>query len=252
MTDLTFSETPRIERDAGVAVWKQIESQLANEISKGRINNDGRLPVEAALAKRFGVNRHTVRRAISALIERGLVRVERGRGMFVEDVVIDYPLTRRTSFSANLLGQGRAPTSKVIAVTVINADRMVADALSLRAGALVICRQATGFADDVPINVGLNYFPKRRFPELARHLENTISISQALQTSGLSDYRRLSTRIVARLPTSSEATALRQPAAQPVLVTEAIDGDREGLAISYGVTCFAAARVQITVEPDAT
>jgi hypothetical protein len=35
-----------------------------------------------------------------------------------------------------------------------------------------------------------------------------------------------------------------------VLVTEAIDVDPEDRPISYGVTCFAGARVQITVEPD--
>lgn len=250
MTDLTSFDAPPIEREAGIAVWRQLEIQLADDIAKGRLGEDGRLPTEAALAKRFGVNRHTVRRAISALTERGLVRVERGRGMFVQDVVIDYPLTRRTSFSANLLGQGRAPTNDVVSINTIKAGPTVAHAILLRTGALVICRQAIGFADDVPITTSRTYFPKHRFPTLAEQFENTMSISTALSSCGLADYRRLSTRILARLPTSSEAAALRQPAAQPVLVTEAIDGDREGRPISFGITCFAGARVQITVEPD--
>lgn len=249
MTDLSLSDTPPIEREAGIAVWRQLEIQLADEISKGLFGNEGRLPTEATLAKRFGVNRHTVRRAISALTERGLVRVERGRGMFVQDIVIDYPLTRRTSFSANLLGQGRAPTSDVVSINVIKADQMVAQALSLRNNALVVCRQAIGSADDVPISAGLTYFSQRRFPKLAEHLE-TMSISEALRACDLKDYRRLSTRILARLPTASEAAALRQPVIQPVLVTEAIDVDQKGRPISYGVSCFAGARVQITVEPD--
>ncbi len=248
MTDLPSLKAPPIKRDAGITVWKQLEIKLADDISKGEIDNNGRLPTEAALATRFGVNRHTIRRAISALADRGLVRIERGRGMFVQDVVIDYPLMRRTSFSANLLGQGRAPTSDVVSIKTIPADRHVATALALRTGSLVICRQAIGFADDVPITASLTYFPSRRFPGLAEQFKDGMSISSALQTCGLTDYHRLSTRIVARLPTSAEASALRQPATHPVLVTEAVDGDRKDRPISFGVSCFAGARVQITVE----
>ena len=249
MTDMTSDPNP-LERDAGVAVWRQLEIQLADDIRQGLFGDERRLPTEAALAKRFGVNRHTVRRAISALTDRGLVRVERGRGMFIEDVVIDYPLTRRTSFSTNLLAQGRAPTSDVTAINLVKADRTIADALSLDVEDPVVCRQSTGFADDVPITASLTYFPGSRFPDLADKLRGASSITKALKASGIDDYRRGSTRIFTRLPSASEAAALRQPMAQPVLVTEAIDLDLEGRPISYGVTCFAGGRVQITVEAD--
>ncbi len=249
MIDPTPFNTAPAGHEAGMAIWRRLEIQLADEIRKGRLGDEGRLPTEAALADRFAVNRHTIRRAISALTERGLVRVERGRGMFVEDVVIDYPLTERTSFSANLLAQGRAPTSDTASIRTIKADRSVASALSLRKGALVICRESTGFADDTPISSSLTCFPRGRFPKLADHLEGTNSVSKALEASGVPDYRRHATRIFARMPTPSEAAALKQPVSQPVLVTEAIDVDRKGQPISYGVTCFAGARVQITVQP---
>lgn len=250
MTEPDSFDTAPIRREAGLAVWRQVEHRLAEEIGSGQVDRNGRLPSEAELARRFGVNRHTLRRAISALAERGLVRVEQGRGMFVGDVVIDYPLKRRTSFSTNLLAQGKLPASDVVSVREMRAEGDIARALSLRSGAQVIRRQATGFADDVPINVGLTFFPSRRFPSLIAHLEDTPSISAALRASGIKDYRRLSTRILTRLPTAEEASALKQPATQPVLVTEAIDVDGQDQPISYGLTCFAGARVQITVEPD--
>ncbi len=248
MTDPTAFDA-MADRDAGIAIWRRLEIKLANEIKEGLLGNGDRLPTESALAERFAVNRHTIRRAISALTERGLVRVERGRGMFVEDVVIDYPLMERTSFSANLLAQGLAPTSDVASIRIVKADSTIASALSLRKGALVICRDSTGFADNVPISSSLTCFPKRRFPNLAGHLEETKSVSMALKASGLPDYRRQATRVLTRMPTPSEAAALKQPASQPVLVTEAIDVDPKGQPISYGVTCFAGARVQITVQP---
>ena len=72
-----------LERGAGVAVWRQIEQILAAEIAASGFGEEGRLPSEGELAKRFDVNRHTVRRAMLGLAALGLVSVEQGRGTFV-------------------------------------------------------------------------------------------------------------------------------------------------------------------------
>ena len=72
-----------IDRDSGVSVWLQIEQTLAEEIRVGLWGEGARLPTEGELSARFCVNRHTVRRAVGGLADRGLVRVEQGRGIFV-------------------------------------------------------------------------------------------------------------------------------------------------------------------------
>ena len=74
---------------AGVSLWQQIATELENEIRQRRLLSGARLPTEMALAQRFGVNRHTVRRAVGALEEAGLVRAERGRGTFVRTDLLD-------------------------------------------------------------------------------------------------------------------------------------------------------------------
>ena len=53
-----------LERGKGVAVWRQIEQQIADDIARGVFAEGSRLPTEPALAERFGVNRHTLRRAM--------------------------------------------------------------------------------------------------------------------------------------------------------------------------------------------
>jgi GntR family phosphonate transport system transcriptional regulator len=100
-------DTP-LERMAGVAMWSQIEQILAAEIGSGRFGKDGRLPTEGELAKRFDVNRHTVRRAMIGLASLGLVSVRQGRGTFVRPGAIDYTIGRRTRFSENLRQQHHA------------------------------------------------------------------------------------------------------------------------------------------------
>jgi GntR family transcriptional regulator, phosphonate transport system regulatory protein len=247
---MTSLDAAPLERGGGVAVWRQIAHRLEGDLRAGGFEAGARLPTEAELAARFTVNRHTVRRAIADLAARGLIRVEQGRGIFLQDLVIDYPLRRRTSFSANLLAQDRAPTHDVLEVVEVAADAETARALGLRRGARVVRGTSVGLADGVPVSYGRSFFPGARFPGLAERLRQAPSISAALAGYGLADYRRRSTRIVARLPSVEEALRLKQPASEPALVTEAIDVDPEDRPIRYGVTCFAGARVQLTVAPE--
>lgn len=250
MTEHGLDHDCPIERGAGVAVWRQLASRLEQDIAAGRLEANERLPTEAMLAEQFRINRHTVRRAIATLAEQGLVRVEQGRGAFVEDVVIDYPLRHRTSFSTNLLEQGRAPHHRFIDVEEIRADRRLATGLHLRRGTKLLVSRGVGLADGIPVSVGMNIFPAARFPGLGERLMQENSITKALADFGVSDYRRRETRILTRMPTADEARLLKQSASQPVLVTEAVDVDLEDQPISLGITCFAGSRVQITVGDD--
>lgn len=234
---------------AGLAPWRRVEAALAEAVRAGRIKGGERLPTEPELARRFGVNRHTVRRAIAALAGRGLVRAEQGRGTFVTDVLVDYPLGPRTRFSAALLGQGREPAHRLIDVVSLAAAPEVAAALGLSAGARVVRTRAVGTADGRPISVGTGFLPEARFPDLAGRLDLLgASMTAVFESYGLADYRRRSTRVLARRPEPEEARLLRQAPGAPVLVTEAVDVDPGGRPLRFGVTAFAGERVQIVVE----
>jgi GntR family transcriptional regulator, phosphonate transport system regulatory protein len=83
----------------GVTLWRRIADDLERDIAGGAHAAGERLPGEVAIAGRFGVNRHTVRRALAELAERGLVRAERGSGTYVEAARLAYPIGARTRFS---------------------------------------------------------------------------------------------------------------------------------------------------------
>ena len=68
---------------AAPTLWQGIHDTLAGEIGGGRYAPGAKLPTEAELARRFGVNRHTVRRALAALAEACRSRVRRGPGGLV-------------------------------------------------------------------------------------------------------------------------------------------------------------------------
>ena len=60
-----------LSRGSGVALWRQIASQIEEDIAARHFPPGGRLPTEQELATRFEVNRHTLRRAVAALEDKG-------------------------------------------------------------------------------------------------------------------------------------------------------------------------------------
>ncbi len=225
-----------LQRGDGVALWRQVEQAIATDIRSGTHAAAGRLPTEGELAARFAVNRHTVRRALAALADKGLIRTEQGRGSFVQDVVLDYPLRRRTSFSANLLEQDRVPSHEVLEVAEAVATAAIAAALDVCEGASVASAGRPGGCRSSRSAAGTPFEALRR----------ESSMSRVYAALGVRSFRRRSTRITARLPSDTEAAHLRQAMNLPVLVTEAVDIDQDGRPIR-----FAGARVQLTVDPEA-
>jgi GntR family phosphonate transport system transcriptional regulator len=237
-----------VERGEGVAVWRQIANQIEADISFGRLTPGSRLPIEAELAQRFAVNRHTVRRALAELAARGLVRAVQGRGTFVEGRPLAYPIAARTRFSEIVSLAGREAGGQLLAAGETAADRGVSDALKIAEGATVVQLETLGSADGVPISMGSGYFPLPRFARIADGYRRHGSITRAFRYCGLTDYLRAETRISARAATSDEATHLDLRPGRIVLTVDSINIDPDGVPIQFTRGVFAAERTELVVR----
>src|SRR6202795_4850716 len=123
---------------SGVARWRQVADGIERGIANGRFAAGERLPGEMEIAETYRVNRHTVRRALAALAERGFVRAERGSGTYVEAPRLAYPLRSRTRFSEIVGAGGREPRGQLIATALESATRDLARQLNLKTGAPLV------------------------------------------------------------------------------------------------------------------
>ncbi|MDX8531898.1 phosphonate metabolism transcriptional regulator PhnF [Mesorhizobium sp. VK25A] len=228
--------------------WQHVEEELAAEIAAGRFGDDMQLPREAELMERFGVGRHSIRRAMAQLQNRGLVQVEQGKGTFVRGPRLDYRLSERTRFSQNLLEQGREPLGQAIKEEEIAAPRRVSEALRLPPGEPVYHIVRLGLADGEPIDFSNAYYPVRRFPGFDKARRNGRNVSIILAEYGVTDYIRLRTDIIVRLPTREEARRLAQSETQPIVLTKKVDVDMKGTPIAYSETAWASERVQFSID----
>lgn len=232
------------------ALWTSIAATLRDEIGAGRYRPGDRLPTEAELAGRFGVNRHTVRRAIADLAGNGLVHTRRGAGVFVTVEPTDYPLGRRVRFHQNLKSAGQIPDKKILLQETRKADRREAEALDLAVGAPVHVHEGISLADGLPLALFRSVFPAERFPSLLADLADTRSVTAALARAGVTDYTRASTRLTAKLASPTQALRLRLPEGASILRSVAINIDCAGRPVEYGHTWFAGDRVCLVVTPD--
>jgi GntR family phosphonate transport system transcriptional regulator len=235
-------------RRSGVAVWRQIADTLKTEIKDRAYAQTGRLPGEAELAARFGVNRHTLRQAVAALQTEGLLRIEAGRGMFVQNEMLDYVLSRRTRYTENLLRQGLIPSKQLLTARGLPATEPVALALQIERGAPVLMVELLDEANDAPIGLASSYYPAQRFAGLLEMLMQGTRTSDILRHFGVQDYVRARSRITTQMPSEETARLLRQTTSRPLLCVESVDVDLQGVPIKFGETVFCGDRVQLLVD----
>jgi GntR family transcriptional regulator, phosphonate transport system regulatory protein len=231
-------------------LWSSIATALRAEIGAGQYSPGDRLPTEAALARRFGVNRHTVRHALSGLVEDGTITTRRGAGAFVTRPPTDYPLGRRVRFHQNLAAAGRLPEKRFLHIETRTASAEESEALDLPPTAQVHRVEGVSLADGLPIAHFISTFPAARLPDLPAHLHRTGSVTQALAASGIPDYTRASTRLSARRATALQARHLMLREGDPVLFSFSINIDPAGQPVELGQTAFVGDHVTLSIHPD--
>jgi GntR family transcriptional regulator len=133
----------------------QAAEQLRSSILDGRRSAGERLPSEPDLAREFGVSRATLRDALRALEDEGLVRRVHGSGTYVTGrPLLRNNLERNSGVTDVIASFGQTPGTTERAVAEERAPAWVEEALGV-AEAVVIRRVRT--ADGRPVVYSVDY-----------------------------------------------------------------------------------------------
>ena len=236
-----------LDRGRGVALWRQVEDILSAEIQATDLEGPVRMPSENELATRFGVNRHTIRQALSSLQDRGLVQIEQGRGTFIVTRRIAYSVGARTRFRENLAREHRQATTRLLRTGVVLADDTLAHDLGVSPGTQLGQIDAARDADGRRLCLSTHYYRLSRFPKLADDFTRTNSITEALRANGVDDYQRAVTRVSSQMPTTADARFLHIMRNRPVLVSQSVDVGSDGIPVQVTVSRFVGDLVELVV-----
>lgn len=142
--------------------YLQISAWLKELIQSGRYKVGEKLPSEVELSKMCGVNRNTLRQAISELTAVGILRKEKGTGTFVGSATafeLKHKLERISSFRDMLGKSAIQANTKIIKKVVEDADDLVAETLFLGSSKKVIVVGRIRAGNGIPYIYEESYLP---------------------------------------------------------------------------------------------
>lgn len=240
---------PQLVRQSGLAVWAQIAASLRSDIERGLDEADW-LPAEPELAARFGVNRHTLRRAVDELIAEGLVERVHGRGTRVLAPGLVYGIGRDTKFTERLAASGRTAQVTLLERAEIAAEGGIARRLRVAEGSPVLRLRTLRGENDLPYALTLHFLTGAA-ADAARDYSGGSLTRHLREASGIT-LDRVESLISTRLPLPEDALVLRMPRTQPVLRVKGVNACRDcGLVQEYAISQFRGDRIQLSVDDPA-
>lgn len=146
-----------LSRVAGIPLWRQLRSDLEDRLASGEFSVA--FPGELELCEQYGVSRHTVREALRALRDNGLVSAARGRPPRLGGrVEIAQPIGALYSLFRSVESANLSQRSLVRTLDA-RADAHVAIRLGLEESTPLVYLERLRLADEEPLAVDCAWLP---------------------------------------------------------------------------------------------
>lgn len=231
-------------------LWRSIAQTLHTEIANDVYSPGDKLPTEVELAKRFGVNRHTVRHAVATLVEDGLLRTRRGAGVFVIRQPITHPIPIRAWLQQDIPSIGHVLDKRILQIEERAASEHEAEALRIRKRTGLCVCHGIAFANDAPVALFASQVPIARVPGIVRALQEKQTVKQALARCGVSDVRRTLTRLSAKAADATQALKLHVQEGTPLVYAASVNVDVQDRPVEIDRTWFVGDRVTLTLDQE--
>ena len=169
-----------------VPLYYQLEGLLREKIASGNFVAGDRLPTESELIQQYGVSRITVRQALTALAEEGLIERRQGRGTFVAE-----RRTKKRAFEGQthltgsldeIIAMGLSTPVKLIEMNRVEADAHEAELLGVTVGEPVYRIKRLRSREGKPYSFVINYIPAEIGAKLTREELSTGSLLHLMET----------------------------------------------------------------------
>lgn len=149
--------------------YLQISNWLKGMIDSGRFQGKEKLPSEVELAKMCGVNRNTLRQAVSELVANGLLQKVKGVGTFVveaPDIELRHEVNRIASFKDYFGAAQMDEKTIVLELESVTAPKEVAEKLLLGGGQKVVLLRRLRTGNGSPFIYEESHLPYNMFKKL--------------------------------------------------------------------------------------
>lgn len=213
-------------------------NRVLGAINRGEYSPGARLPSERVLADEIGISRVTLRKALSALSDDGVIVNSPQRGWFIPRGTVGEPSSVLQSFSEMAWSRGLRPTSKVLAQQKRPATLEEAQYLKVApASAVLELIRARGM-DSTPICYDTSVMPIALAEPLLDYDLTDQSLYQALQERCGIAIHHSSYSVQAKSATRELADLLDIKVGSPILVGSEVAYDGSGTPVICGAAHY--------------
>jgi DNA-binding GntR family transcriptional regulator len=234
----------QIDRTSPVPLYHQLAEQLTAAISDGTLRPGDAFENELAMSSRLVLSRPTVRRAISELVNKGLLVRRRGIGTTVANQMV-HRRAELTSLYDDLIREGRTPRTEVLSLVCSAQDDRAAEALGLPSGTPLVSIVRLRYAGDQPLAILRNWLPPA-LDDLTTELLETDGLYAVLRARGIRPTVARQ-RIGARNATAEERRTLHMSKAEPLVTMTRSAYDADGSPVEFGDHCYRADQYSVDV-----
>ena len=233
--------------EENIPIYLQISNLMVEEIQQ-RYKPGDLLPSEVDLAKRYKVNRHTLRRAMEMLVTKGIVGKLQGKGTIVQQKSINYSIHGGTRFTETLENCGRQAESIVLRKIGIPSPKETAKQLEINEGEPIILVETLRKMDGVPFSVVSHHLPLNKVYAVMRDYEAG-SLHDFLYTHYRMKLKRTISLISAILPEQNDIDRLEISGNSPLLLVKSVNIDQATcIPIEFSTSRFKGISTQLSVE----
>ncbi|MFZ5911368.1 MAG: GntR family transcriptional regulator [Chloroflexota bacterium] len=147
-------------------LYSQIQEYIAELILSGKLAPESKIQSEREFSEDLGVSRMTVRRALTELVNEGLLERKHGSGTYVAKPKVTYESGELVNYVQAMQHRNIATTSQLLEFSEIVASRRLAELLNIEIGNPIHRVDILRHANRVPIILERIFFPCVRFPKL--------------------------------------------------------------------------------------
>ena len=238
------------------ARYRQVADQLRDAILRGEYAPGDPLPSQPELARQYGLNQTSINRAIALLRHDGLVRVEQGKGAYVQALPtarrvrrIPHVGDRDSTFAAEMRRLGLDPKTDLVTAVVAKPPPEIADRLGAAADRDVLVRERHMYASGRPVQLATSYIPVEIAggPDIADPDTNPASLYERLGKRGHRP-AHFAEEIEVRRATPAEAAFLELAEGQPVIEVTRLAKDADGRVLDVAVNVLSGYQWRLVYE----
>jgi len=140
-------------------LYAQLKEAITSAISRGEFAPGDQIPSQRELCEKYGMSHMTVRRAISELVNEGVIYAIAGKGLYVAQRKQPAEMGSLVSHKEHMKRLGMQPATRLLDARIVPASRALAQVFGVAVGTPLVYLRRLRLGNGKPISILACYLP---------------------------------------------------------------------------------------------